>query len=130
MTMAVSKRLIAIGAALVAVGVLLLATAPPAAPAIHEMVAAYCSGGGHGAIGADGFLEPPGITDFDKKNFAQPVNANGVVVDVVVGGELVDVLVTDKQAAKFPEGTSVFFELVSPTLSDHPSAKHCKALNP
>jgi hypothetical protein len=96
-----------------------LLAAAPANGAIHEMVAAYCSGGGHGAIGSDGFLEPPGITDFDKKNFAQPVESNGVVEFPFI---------TDAPAAKFPEGTHVFTLDVS--LADHPSAEHCKALNP
>jgi hypothetical protein len=117
--MAASKRLFAVVAALVTTGVLLLATAPPASPAIHEMVAAYCSGGGHGAIGTDGFLEPPGITDMGKKNFAQPVRSNGVVVFP---------LITDKPAAKFPAGT--FVPTLSVSQADHPSAQHCRALNP
>jgi hypothetical protein len=96
-----------------------LAGTAPANGAIHEMVAAYCSGGGHGAIDAAGFLEPPGITDMSKHNFAQPVESNGVVEFP---------LVTDAPAAKFPEGTHVFTLDVS--LADHPSAEHCKALNP
>ena len=96
-----------------------LAFAAPAQGAIHEMVAAYCSGGDHGAIGADGFLEPPGITDFSKQNFAQPVESNGVVEFP---------LITDAPAAKFPEGSNIF--TIDPSQSDHPSAEHCKALNP
>jgi hypothetical protein len=117
--MAVNKRLFAVVATLVTTGVLLLATAPPASPAIHEMVAAYCSGGGHGTIGADGFLEPPGITDMGKKNFAQPVRSSGVVVFP---------LITDKPAAKFPAGTDV--RTLDVSQADHPSAAHCNALNP
>ena len=77
---------------------LLLAAPPLATSAIHEMVAAYCSGGGHGAIGADGFFEPPGITDMTKQNFARPVNANGVVEFP---------LITNRPPAKFPAGTNV-----------------------
>lgn len=92
--------------------------ASPASAAIHEQVAAYCSGGGHGAIGANGFLEPPGITDFTKKNFAQPVLANGVVVITESGP-----VVTDHPASKFPAGSSPF-ALPAPV---HPST-HCKAL--
>ena len=97
----------------------LLAVAAPANGAIHEMVAAYCSGGGHGTIDAAGFLEPPGITDMTKSNFAQPVRSNGVVAFP---------LITDAPAAKFPEGTNVLTLDVS--QADHPSAEHCAALNP
>jgi hypothetical protein len=100
--------------------VLLLGLASPAWAAIHEQVAAYCSGGGVGAIDADGFLEPPGITDFTQKNFAQPVLSNGVV-------EIVDGIpvVTDHPASKFPAGSSPF-ALPDP---DHPSTA-CRALQP
>lgn len=92
--------------------------ASPIRAAIHEQVAAYCSGGGHGAIDEDGFLEPPGITDPTQKNFAQPVLSNGVVVITATGP-----VVTDAPAAKFPEGSSPF-ALPAP---DHPST-NCNAL--
>lgn len=98
-----------------------LALAAPAFAVIHEQVAAYCSGGGHGAINASGFLVPPGISDFTKKNFAQPVLSNGVVA--IVGGLPV---VQDHPAAKYPAG-SIAFALPAP---DHPSAAHCKAMRP
>ena len=91
-----------------------------AAPAIHEQVAAYCSGGGHGVISEAGFLEPPGITDMTKQNFAQPVLSNGVVEITETGP-----VVTDHPAAKFPEGSSPF-ALPAP---DHPST-NCNALQP
>ena len=97
----------------------LLAVAAPAKGAIHEMVAAYCSGGGVGVIDEAGFLEPPGITDMTKSNFAQPVRSNGVV-DFP--------LITDAPAAKYPEGTNVLTLDVS--QADHPSAENCAALNP
>jgi hypothetical protein len=93
--------------------------AVPSQAAIHEMVAAYCSGGGHGTINADGFLEPPGISDPSKKNFARPVFANGVVEFPFI---------TDRPAAKFPAGTDV--RTLDVSQADHPSAEHCKALNP
>jgi hypothetical protein len=98
----------------------MLAFAIPAPAAIHEMVAAYCSGGGHGAISAEGFLEPPGISDFTEKNFAQPVRSNGVVAEV--GGLPV---VQDRPAAKYPAG-SIAFALPEPV---HPST-NCAALQP
>jgi hypothetical protein len=86
---------------------------------VHETVAAYCSGGGHGAIDENGFLEPPGLSDQDKKNFARPVIANGTVE-----GEFPNILITDKPAAKFEAGTNAVFDLNSETV-DHPSAEHC-----
>ncbi|HEX5723212.1 MAG TPA: hypothetical protein VFZ06_10760 [Acidimicrobiia bacterium] len=98
----------------------LLALAIPASAAIHEMVAAYCSGGDHGVIDADGFLEPPGISDFTEKNFAQPVRSNGVVAEV--GGLPI---VQDHPAAKYPAG-SIAFALPDPV---HPSTA-CKAMRP
>jgi hypothetical protein len=94
----------------------------PAGAVIHEQVAAYCSGGGHGAITASGELEPPGISDFTRPNFARPVVANGVV-------DLDTLTITDHPAAKFPEGTSVFDANVGTTAPDHPSA-NCNALQP
>ena len=98
-----------------------LVLAAPAGAVIHEQVAAYCSGGGHGAIGADGFLEPPGITSGD--NFAQPVSSNGVV-DASSGLPLI----TDAKPAKFPAGSVAFLITVADAV--HPSAEHCRALNP
>ena len=94
--------------------------ASPAGGAIHEQVAAYCSGGGHGVISDAGFLEPPGITDPTKRNFAQPVLSNGVVEITGTGP-----VVTDAPASKFPAGSSPF-ALPAP---DHPST-HCAALQP
>lgn len=111
-----------IGTAVLAstVPLLLLALASPAQAAIHEQVAAYCSGGGVGAIDDAGFLEPPGITDPTKSNFAQPVLSNGVVEITATGP-----VVTDAPAAKYPAGSSPF-ALPTP---DHPST-HCNALQP
>lgn len=94
----------------------------PAGAVIHEIVAAYCSGGGHGAIAATGELEPPGLVDMTKKNFARPVLANGAV-------DIGTFTITDHPAAKFPAGTSVFAARVDVTEPDHPSA-HCAALSP
>lgn len=99
---------------------LLAALASPAQAVIHEQVAAYCSGGGHGAINEGGFLVPPGISDPTEKNFAQPVLSNGVVEITATGP-----VVTDAPAAKYPEGSSPF-ALPAP---DHPST-HCNALQP
>ena len=106
--------------AMVAMILLLTALASPAWAVVHEQVGAYCSGGGVGVIDDDGFLEPPGISDPTKKNFAQPVLSNGVVVITESGP-----VVTDHPAAKFPAGSNPF-ALGEP---DHPST-HCKALQP
>jgi len=109
------RRLVVVFAAMV-----VMLAAVPASATIHEMVAAYCSGGGHGVINDDGFLQPSGVSDPNKKNFAQPVLANGVVVIGATGP-----VVTDRPAAKFPAGSSPF-ALPAPV---HPST-HCKALQP
>ena len=98
--------------------VALCVLATPAHAAIHEQVAAYCSGGGHGAIDDAGFLEPPGITDPTEGNFAQPVFSNGVVEIGPTGP-----VVTDHPAAKYPAGSSPL-ALPAPV---HPST-HCTAL--
>ena len=104
-----------------ACGITLVATLPAGA-VIHEQVAAYCSGGGHGVITETGELEPPGIADPTQRNFAQPVIANGVV-------DVATLTITDRPAAKFPAGTSVFDANVATTSPDHPST-NCSALRP
>ena len=105
---------------IVAMMLIVLAVAAPASAAIHEIVGAYCSGGGHGVVDGEGFLEPPGVTDFTKQNFAQPVLSNGVVV---IGGT--GPVTTDHPASKYPAGSSPF-ALPAP---DHPST-NCAAMQP
>ena len=73
---------------------------------IHEIVAAYCSGGGHGAIGDDGFLEPKGVSTPGTRNFAQPVISNGAAVIVSPPPNL-RAVIGDSPAAKFPVGTVI-----------------------
>jgi hypothetical protein len=99
----------------------MLALTAPAGAVIHEQVAAYCSGGDHGAINADGFLEPPGITSGD--NFAQPVLSDGVVVITATGP-----VITDANPAKYPAGLDP--RTITVADADHPSADHCRALDP
>jgi hypothetical protein len=105
---------------LIVSGILPLIVAPalPADAAIHELVAAFCSGGDVGVINAAGFLEPPGVTTPGKESFRKPASATGVVVSSPTGP-----VIGDSPAAKFPAGTSV------PTLtvseSQHPSAENC-----
>jgi hypothetical protein len=86
--------------------------------AIHELVAAFCSGGGVGAIDTAGFLEPPGVTTPGKTSFRRPSGATGVVVGSPTGP-----VIGSSPAAKFPEGTAVIGLDVS--SSDHPSAERC-----
>ena len=99
--------------------------------AIHEIAAAYCSGGDHGVIDEDGFVEPTpledaaGTTPSAGHAFAKPVLSSGAV-EVVFP----NVLITDKPNTKFEEGT-VAVNLVTGTsemgaaTADHPSAAHC-----
>jgi hypothetical protein len=107
------KRLLILSATLP----FLMAAALPANAAIHEMVAAYCSGGGVGVIEANGFLEPPGVTNPDLNSFRRPPSASGVVVPGSPPR------IGSSPAAKYPEGTPVPGLTVS--ASDHPSAQHC-----
>jgi len=106
------------GALLTGAAVALFAAAPMTGSAvIHEIVAAYCSGGGKGIITEAGELEPRPLTLFGTQTFARPVIASGAVVDGAPP------TVSSKPNTKFPEGTSVFDATAS--NSDHPSAAHC-----
>lgn len=97
-----------------------LATSVSADPAIHEIVAAYCSGGGVGVIDSNGFLNPPGITGgSNADNFAKPVIASGAVQ-----GTFPNITVTDKPNAKYAQGTNAITGLSAATVT-HPSAAHC-----
>ena len=116
------RTTLVLAAASAATAIMLTMTAGTAGAVIHEQVAAYCSGGDHGTISATGELEPPGIADPTKKNFASPVVHDGVV-------DLATLTVTDAGPAKFPAGTSVFDANVGTTTPDHPST-HCAALQP
>lgn len=93
---------------------LLMIASLPANAAVHEIVAAYCSGGGHGAIDEAGFLRAPGVNKgtFGDPNFAAPVFNSGAVDPP---------LIADSPAAKYKVGDNVF------ALGDpvHPSAEHC-----
>ena len=122
-------RILWLSAALVIVGVLGTVTAGASHAAIHEIVAAYCSGGDVGVIDEAGFLEPPGISDPAEGNFAQPVRASGATTGPDADGI---VFISDKPNTKFPEGTEVVdvsppppTSLLSVSASDHPSAQHC-----
>jgi hypothetical protein len=92
----------------------------PADAAIHELVAAYCSGGGVGVINNNGFLEPPGVTGGSQgNNFARPALSTGVVV-----GTFPNLTIGSSPAAKYQPGTNVLTGLNSSTVN-HPSAANC-----
>jgi hypothetical protein len=118
---------------IVAAVIAILAHATTAEAVVHEIVAAWCAGQE---------LEPPGLTDPTKKNFAQPVNANGFVGEAVFNAQLGGLLVTfnyDHPASKvegtgifiqigaLPNGTPIFIELVQPD-SNFPAFRHCPRL--
>ena len=102
---------------------------PTAATAsIHEIVAAFCSGGGKGGIGTNGHLEAPGVSDPAKHNFAQPVNASQSAI--VISEDPLIVVISDSKAAKYPPGTTVVdlgtFTFLLASQSNHAAAIHCK----
>jgi hypothetical protein len=91
---------------IVAAGLAILLNAVPAQAVVHEIVAAWCSGQE---------LEPPGISDPTKSNFAGPVNANGFVGAVVFDAGIGGLLVTfnyDHPASKV-EGSGTFIQIGS-----------------
>ena len=101
MRRSVTRLLVGAAAALMATTM----TAPPASATVHEIVGQWCSG--------QDPLGPPGISDRDKRNFAQPLNANGFIGPLVpfVGSAGPGLLITfnyDHPAAKVV-GTGVFF---------------------
>ena len=115
---------------------LLMAASMQAHAVVDEIVAAYCSGGGVGVIGADGLLRPPGISNPFKSNFAAPVVATGAVEIVPIAPgppPTFDVFIGDVPSAKYPVGilvVSVVDGVPQPGpgiagLSDHPSAANC-----
>ena len=80
-------------------------TAPPASATVHEIVGQWCSG--------QEPLAPPGISDPTRRNFAQPLNANGFIGPLVpfdgpAGPGLLITFNFDHPAAKVV-GTGEFF---------------------
>ena len=97
-----ARLLLGAAAALMAVTMM---TAPPASATVHEIVAQWCSG--HDELG------PPGISDPTRRNFAQPLNANGFIGPLVpfdgpAGPGLLITFNYDHPAAKVI-GTGEFF---------------------
>ena len=92
----------------------------PADAAVHELAAAYCSGGGVGVIDSNGFLEAPGVNGGSQaNNFAQPVLSSGVVV-----GTFPNLTIGSSPAAKYAQGTNVLTGLNASTATN-PSAANC-----
>ncbi|HJR96072.1 MAG TPA: hypothetical protein VJ807_11625 [Gaiellaceae bacterium] len=116
---------VAVGAAALIAGV----AAQPAPGVVHEIYAAWCAGKGE--------IEPPGISDDTKKNFAAPVMAGGVVsLTPFMDGVLID-FNFDKAQAKIvaaptgpaivPIGPGLYLErfILDP---DFPGFLHCAKL--
>ena len=120
-----SARLLAIASAgVVTCGLM----APMSANAtIHEIVAAFCSGGGVGVIGENGLLEAPGVSDPTKSSFARPVIATQSTI--ILSTNPLVIVIADSKAAKYPPGTTVIdlstFQFLLASLSDS-NATHCK----
>ena len=83
---------------------------------IHEIAAAYCSGGDVGVIEESGELEAPGVDNPESPAFAKPVISSGAVDPATLS-------VTDKPNAKFVKGTTL--ATWGAGTVDHPSAEHC-----
>lgn len=95
-----------------------------ASASIHELVAAFCSGGDKGVIGANGHLEAPGVSGgSNADNFARPATASGAAV--VVNGNPLRVEIGNGNSAKYPAGTTVVdlatFTFLAVSQSDHPA---------
>ena len=105
----------------------------PAHATVHEIVAQWCSG--HEELG------PPGISDPSKGNFARPLRAAGIVIEIR-DEDAKTVLITfdyDHPAVKVQssgiiipiamdeEGFTVLLDLIEPN-PDFPAFQQCPAL--
>lgn len=124
-----AKRILALVAAMAAMGWCSVAVAQPAHAAIHEIVAAWCNGNGE--------LEPAGVTNPDKKNFAKPVLAGGVVAFTPFqDGVLIDFDFDAPQAKIIPAPTGPAIVQIGPGLylerfvidPDFPAFANCAPL--
>lgn len=94
----------------IAAAALAAAAAPQPAPAVvHEIYAAWCAGQGE--------IEPPGLSDDEKKNFARPVIAGGVVgFTPYLDGVLIDFNFDRPQAKVIPAPTGPAIVQIGPGL--------------
>ena len=121
-----------VGVAVAAIAAIALSVVPAHAT-VHEIVAQWCSGQDE--------LAPPGISNPGSKNFAQPLNAAGVVI-MIVDPVAKTVLITfdyNHPAIKVkstgiripigttPEGFTLLLDLIEPD-PNFPAFKHCPAL--
>src|SRR5688572_3317769 len=122
-----------LGGVIVAAVVVFGVTVEPAQATVHEIVAQWCSG--HEELG------PPGISDPSKGNFAQPLRAAGIVIEI--RDEVTKtVLITfdySHPAVKVQssgviipigvdeEGFTVLLDLIEPN-PDFPAFQQCPAL--
>lgn len=122
-----------LGGVIVAAVVVFGVTVEPAQATVHEIVAQWCSG--HEELG------PPGISDPSKGNFAQPLQAAGIVIEI--RDEVTrTVLITfdySHPAVKVQssgviipigvdeEGFTVLLDLIEPN-PDFPAFQQCPAL--
>jgi len=99
--------------------------APPAPAVVHEIYSAWCAGKGE--------IVPPGISVEDRKNFAMPVMAGGVVrLTPHLDGLLIDFDFDRPQAKISPSpagiiqiGPGLYLETF---VLDHQAFDHCKNL--
>jgi hypothetical protein len=83
--------------------------AQPAPAVVHEIYSAWCAGMGE--------IEPPGISDDTKKNFAAPVMAAGVVsFTPYLDGVLIDFDFDKPQAKIIPAPTGPAIIQIGPGL--------------
>ena len=99
----------ALTATVVVAAVLVVVTPPPATAVVHEIYAAWCAGKGE--------IEPPGLSDDTKKNFARPVIAGGVVsFTPYLDGMLIDFDFDKAQAKIVPAPTGPPIVQIGPGL--------------
>jgi hypothetical protein len=100
-------------------------TAAPAPAVVHEIYSAWCAGKGE--------IEPPGLSDDTRKNFAMPVRAGGVVTETpYLDGILIDFDFDRPQAKISPSAAGIV--QIAPGLYfetfdlDHKAFDHCSNL--
>src|SRR5262245_15787507 len=83
--------------------------AQPAGAVVHEIYSAWCAGKGE--------IEPPGLSDDTKSNFAKPVLAGGVVsLTPYLDGVLIDFNFDKAQAKVVPAPTGPAIIQIGPGL--------------
>lgn len=96
-------------ATILVAAVLVVVTPQPSTAVVHEIYGAWCAGKGE--------IEPPGLSDDTKKNFARPVLAGGVVsLTPYLDGVLVDFDFDKAQAKVVPAPTGPPIVQIGPGL--------------